>query len=195
MKFKHCSSISIFFSDIECFLTALDDQTNTGKRFSSAKQFFDKYKTNWQNLNPKTDPKDIPFVLRKISKNQDTRFALHFTHRVERALESFGPLLHLLKLSNPTDLRLWIVDTKYGVALVLLFYCPSLRLTNLQKIKQNWRISAYHECRYIPEVLEMFRSLKNIKTIKDLKKSGIPALRFLQAHLKSLESYHLGDLN
>ena len=59
-------------------------------------------------------------------------------------------------------------------------------------MKQNWGIPAYHECRYIPEVLEMFRSLKNIKTIKDLKKSGIPALRFLQAHLKSLESYKFG---
>ena len=80
-----------------------------------------------------------------------------------RLLESFGPLLDLMKLSNPTDQCLWIVDTKYGVALVLLFYCLSLLLSKFQKIKKNWGIPAYHE----------FPKFKKHKTDKDLKKSDI----------------------
>ena len=74
----------------------------------------------------------MPFILRKISKNQDTRFALHFTDRVERALESYGPLLQLMKLSDPADLRLWLADTKYGVVLLVVFFCMSRPLALLQ---------------------------------------------------------------
>ena len=39
LQFKHCSSIYINFSDIECFLSALEDQTNTGKRFYQPNNF------------------------------------------------------------------------------------------------------------------------------------------------------------
>ena len=73
------------------------------------------------------------------------------------------PTSRFYEIANPTDQRLWIVDTKYGVALVLLFYCLSLLLSNFQKIQQNWGIPAYHE----------FPKFKKHKTDKDLKKSDI----------------------
>ena len=134
----------------------------------------------------------MPFVLRKISKNQDTRFALHFTDRVERALESYGPLLQLMKLSDPADLRLWLADTKYGVVLLVVFFCMSRPLALLQKLKQSWGVPAFHELRYIPEILEMFKNFKTFKTMKDLIKSNHTAFRFLLPRMKELQSYSFG---
>ena len=131
---KSVERISVIFSDIDTILNGLDDQTNTGKRFSTTKKTFLSLKLEWKNRHP---TKTYPFVLRKIKKNQDTRFSLHFTARVGRALESYGPLLQVMKQSTESDLRLWLVDTKYGVILLFVFYCISLPLTLLQKMKQN----------------------------------------------------------
>ena len=58
---------------------------------------------------------NILSYLRKINRDQDTRFALHFSLRVDRALISYGPLLELMKTSDSNDIRLWLADTKYGV--------------------------------------------------------------------------------
>ena len=137
IKYHKCNNISIYFEDIENILSGFDDQTKTGKRFSNAKKSFAIFTQSWETQFP---GKECPFVLKKISKNQDTRFALHFTCRVERALESYGPLLDLMKKNDPNDLRLWLADTKYGVFLLIVFFCISRPLTLLQKLKQNWGI-------------------------------------------------------
>ena len=94
-------------------------------------------------------------------------------------MESYGPLLQLMKLSDPADLRLWLADTKYGVVLLVVFFCMSRPLALLQKLKQSWGVPAFHELRYIPEILEMFISFKTFKTMKDLVKSNHTAFRFL----------------
>ena len=55
-------------------LDGFDNQTNTGKRFSNSKRAYSKYVRDWILKNPTLDPNQVPFVLRQISKDQDTRF-------------------------------------------------------------------------------------------------------------------------
>ena len=43
VAFQECKNIKKYFSDIENILTGLDNQTNTGKRFSIAKKTYSKY--------------------------------------------------------------------------------------------------------------------------------------------------------
>ena len=107
---------------MEVIMKGFDDQVNTGKRFSHAKKFFIALRQKSELQFPN---KKFPFVLRKIKKDQATRFALHFTTRVERTLESYGPLLQLMVENNRNDLRLWLANTKYGVMLLLMFFCIS----------------------------------------------------------------------
>ena len=132
---------------MENILHGLDDQTNTGKRFSLAKKHYLTFTKRWRNRFPGIE---YPFVLKKISKDQDTRFALHFTNRVERALKSYGPLLQIMKENNPNDVRLWLADTKYGVCLLFVFFCISRPLTLLQKMKQNWAVQRSMKCDTLP---------------------------------------------
>ena len=95
---------------------------------------------------------------------------------------------------NEYDLRLWLADTKYGVLLLLMFFCISQPFARLQKIKQNWGLPGFHEVLYTPEIFSMFHSLKSIKTMKDLVESKNEALRPLLYHLKDLDKYKFGGV-
>ena len=186
IRFAVCVNITVFFSDMESVLGSFNDQTNTGKRFSCAKRSFFAFKTNWEQRH---SGRKCPFQLRKVKLDQDTRFAFHFSARVERALVSYGPLLKLLKASNENDIRLWIADTKYGVQLLSMFYCISRPLVLLQKMKQSWGIPAFHEVKYTQIVLDMFHSLKLLRTMKEVRESKHGALKFLLSNMKDLQSY------
>ena len=170
-------------------MKGFDDQINTGKRFSNAKKSFLTIKRKFELQYPS---KKYPFVLRKIKKDQTTRFSLHFTTRVSRTLESYGPLLQLMTENDQHDLRLWLADTKYGVMLLLMFFCISKPLATLQKMKQNWGLPGFHEVLYIPEIFDLFRCLKSIKTIKDLINWKHDALSTLLTHITELKNYKFG---
>ena len=70
-----------------------------------------------------------------------------------------------------------------------MFFCISKPLAALQKIKQNWGLPGFHEVLYTSEIFNMFRRLKSIKTMGDLRETKIEALRPLLYHLKDLEKY------
>ena len=94
-----------------------------------------------------------------------------------------------MKETSAHDLRLFLADTKYGVALLLIFYCISLPLALLQRMKQNWGIPGFHELRCIPQIMEMFRTLQEIRSWKELYQGQHKAFRILRPHMKSLENY------
>ena len=95
---------------------------------------------------------------------------------------------------NGNDLRLWLADTKYGVVLLLVFYCVSQPLAIMQRIKQNWGIPAFHELRYISSLLEFMKVLQNLRTFKEIRQLNHPALRALISNIKQLDSYKFGGV-
>ena len=99
MNFKKCENNSIFFNDMEGTMKGYDDQVNTDKRYPHVKKNFLAFK---QNLNMSIHSNASSFVLGKIIKDQATKFAIHFTSRVERTLQSYGPLLQLIRRTNVT---------------------------------------------------------------------------------------------
>ena len=56
-------------------------------------------------------------------------------------------------------------------------------------MKQSWGLPGFHEVRYIPHVLELFRSLKEIGSWKELCNSQHAAFRSIGPYLKSLGQY------
>ena len=70
----------------------------------------------------------------------------------------------------------------------------SLPLALLQKLKQNWGIPAIHELRYIPQILDMFKSVGTFKSMKDVVRSNHPVFRYLLPHMKELQSYSFGGV-
>ena len=56
-------------------------------------------------------------------------------------------------------------------------------------MKQTWGIPAFHEVKYTQLIMDMFQSLKLLKTMKEVRESKHGALRFLLANMKDLESY------